>query len=69
MTAVMHLGRDMRLDRPVAIKRLLPEALAGPEGGRTAERFEREVQAIASLNHRNVVAVCHRTLISCSVGP
>jgi formylglycine-generating enzyme required for sulfatase activity/ribosomal protein L40E len=55
--AVVHLGRDLRLDRPVAIKRLLPEAVAGPHGERTVERFEREAQAIASLNHRNVVAV------------
>jgi formylglycine-generating enzyme required for sulfatase activity/ribosomal protein L40E len=55
--AVVHLGRDLRLDRPVAIKRLLPEAAAGPHGARTIERFEREAQAIASLNHRNVVAV------------
>jgi formylglycine-generating enzyme required for sulfatase activity/ribosomal protein L40E len=55
--AVVHLGRDLRLDRPVAIKRLLPEAAAGPHGARTVARFEREAQAIASLNHRNVVAV------------
>jgi formylglycine-generating enzyme len=55
--AVVHLGRDLRLDRPVAIKRLLPEAAAGPHGTRTVERFEREAQAIASLNHRNVLAV------------
>src|SRR5262245_61603142 len=51
---VVYLGRDTRLDRPVAIK-VLPEALA-----RDAERlarFEREARILASLHHANIAGI------------
>ena len=55
--AVVFKGRDRKLGRMVAIKRLLPEKLEGSMGKQTLERFRREAEAIAQLNHRNIVAV------------
>jgi eukaryotic-like serine/threonine-protein kinase len=47
-------ARDLRLDRPVAIKELSVEEL----GDATArERFDREARAIARLSHPNIVSV------------
>ncbi|HEY3217410.1 MAG TPA: protein kinase [Candidatus Eisenbacteria bacterium] len=51
---VVYLGRDLKLDRPVAIK-VLPEAFAhDPE---RLARFEREARILASLNHPNIGAI------------
>jgi serine/threonine-protein kinase len=50
----VYLGEDTRLKRAVAIK-MLPAALAADPDRR--ERFEREAQAVAALNHQNVVTV------------
>jgi len=51
---VVYLGRDSRLDRPVAIK-LLPEAFAqDPE---RLARFEREARLLASLTHPNIAGI------------
>ena len=48
---VVYLGRDLRLDRPVAIK-VLPEGFAhDPE---RLARFEREARILASLSHPNM---------------
>lgn len=47
-------ARDTRLQRDVAIK-ILPEALAADRDRRL--RFEREAQAIAALNHPNILAI------------
>ncbi len=55
--AMVWKARDKKLDRIVAVKRLLPEKLEGPMGRQTLDRFEREATAIAQLNHRNIVAV------------
>jgi len=44
----VYKGRDIRLDRTVAIK-ILPAALAGDADARA--RFEREARAVAALNH------------------
>ncbi|MFZ4398061.1 MAG: serine/threonine-protein kinase, partial [Kiritimatiellia bacterium] len=55
--ATVWLAKDLKLGRSVAVKRLLPEALQGEAGRQTLERFQREAQAIAQLNHRNIVAV------------
>ena len=52
--AGVYLGRDMELDRPVAVK-LLAENLAQDEAFR--ERFLREARLAARLSHPNVVAV------------
>ena len=45
---------DGRLDRDVAIKVLLPEQASDT---RWLERFRREVRAVASLNHPNIVTI------------
>lgn len=45
-------ARDRHMQREVAIKVLLPEALKKQE---LVERFHREVQAAARLNHTNIV--------------
>jgi serine/threonine-protein kinase len=47
-------GRQLRLDRPVAVK-LLPPELAGDSTFQA--RFEREARALARLAHPNIVAV------------
>ncbi len=49
----VYLAEDTRLKRQVAIKILAP-ALADPD---RRERFEREAQAVAALNHPNIVTV------------
>ncbi|MGQ4536646.1 Stk1 family PASTA domain-containing Ser/Thr kinase [Dermabacteraceae bacterium P13264] len=52
--ADVFLGRDIRLHRPVAIK-LLRADLARDENFQ--ERFRREAQSVAGLNHPAIVAV------------
>jgi serine/threonine-protein kinase len=52
--AEVFLGRDELLDRPVAIKRLSKENADDPS---FVERFRREAQAAAKLNHPNIVGV------------
>src|SRR2546427_6013813 len=52
--AEVYLARDLLLDRPVALKVLFPQLSAD----RTfVERFRREAQAAANLNHPNIVSV------------
>ena len=52
--ATVHRGTDTTLGRTVAIK-ILAERYAGDE--RFVERFRREAQASARLNHPNIVSV------------
>jgi len=52
--ADVFLARDVLLDRPVAIKVLFPEFATDPN---FVERFRREAQAAANLNHPNIVSV------------
>ena len=52
--AEVRLARDLLLDRPVAIKILYPEHAVDPN---FVERFRREAQAAANLNHPNIVSV------------
>ena len=52
--ADVFLARDLLLDRPVAIKVLFPEFAVDPS---FVERFRREAQSAASLNHPNIVSV------------
>ena len=47
-------ARDTRLNRDVAIKVLPTSAASDPE---RRERFEREAQAVAALNHPNIVTI------------
>ncbi|MFM8266413.1 MAG: Stk1 family PASTA domain-containing Ser/Thr kinase [Ilumatobacteraceae bacterium] len=52
--ADVFLARDLLLGRPVAIKALFPEFAVDPN---FVERFRREAQSAASLNHPNIVSV------------
>lgn len=52
--AEVFLARDQLLDRPVAVKVLFPEFATDPS---FVERFRREAQAAANLNHPNIVGV------------
>jgi serine/threonine protein kinase len=51
---VVFQGEDVLLQRPVAIKAMLP-ALAATPGAR--ERFIREARAVAKLNHDHIVPI------------
>lgn len=51
---VVHAGRQLELDRPVAIKCL---RRAPGQGGRSAHRFAREARAIAKMRSEHVVRV------------
>ncbi|MFE5045145.1 serine/threonine-protein kinase [Streptomyces sp. NPDC056637] len=51
-------GRDLYLERPVAVKTVAAELLAVPQGRTEAlARFKREAQAAARLDHPNVTTV------------
>ena len=52
--ADVYLARDLLLDRPVAVKVLFTEYA---RDAAFVERFRREAQAAANLNHPNIVAV------------
>jgi serine/threonine protein kinase len=52
--AEVRAAQDTRLDRPVAIKTLLPESAADPECRR---RFRTEAAVGAGLSHPNIIAV------------
>src|SRR5438552_15591675 len=52
--AEVYLARDALLDRPVALKVLFPELSADRN---FVERFRREAQSAANLNHPNIVSV------------
>src|ERR1041385_2825767 len=51
---IVYLARDLRLDRPVAIK-TLPEQMA--RDPMTRDRFLREARTAARLSHPNIVPV------------
>ena len=52
--ADVFLARDILLDRDVAVKVLFPEHAIDPN---FVERFRREAQSVAGLNHPNIVSV------------
>src|SRR5436190_9117726 len=52
--AEVYLARDQLLNRPVALKALFPEYAKEDS---FVERFKREAQAAANLNHPNIVAI------------
>ncbi len=54
--AVVFLGHDARLGRKVAVKVLPPELTYGG-GGSMIERFKREAQTAAKLDHPNIIPV------------
>ncbi len=51
---VVFEGRDLTLDRPVAVKMMLPELA---EHGHFRERFIREAKSVAAIRNENVVAI------------
>ena len=51
---VVYKARDLRLDRPVALKFLPPHLLGNEE---VRKRFEREAKAAAALQHPNICPV------------
>ena len=51
--ATIHEAMDLRLERPVAVKLLRPEAAADAD---LADRFRREALAATVLRHPNIVA-------------
>src|SRR5574341_2458084 len=51
---VVYLAREVRLDRPVAIKLLRPELAAD---GPPRERFMREARTAAKLSHPNIIPI------------
>ena len=50
----VYRARDSRLNRDVAVKLLLPSVADDPE---RLARFNREAQALASLNHPNIAQI------------
>ena len=54
---LVYEGRDPNLDRRVAIKTILTRQMDAKEQKDVSMRFEREVHAVARLNHRNIVQV------------
>ena len=54
---LVYDGHDPNLDRRVAIKTILTRKLDAEAAKMVALRFEREVRAVARLNHRNIVQV------------
>src|SRR5262249_62394294 len=51
---VVYRARHVRLDRPVALKMILAGSHAGP---RERDRFRQEAEAVARLDHPNVVRI------------
>ena len=54
---VVYEGTDTRLHRKVAIKTILKSALDSDSAKEYSQRFAREAQAVARLNHPNIVQV------------
>ena len=54
---LVYDGLDPNLNRRVAIKTILTRKLDAEAARMIAVRFEREVRAVARLNHRNIVQV------------
>ena len=52
--ADVFLAHDELLDRPIAVKVLFPQFASDPA---FVERFRREAQAAANLNHPNIVGI------------
>src|SRR5258706_15866095 len=53
----VYEGKDTRLHRKVAVKTILKSALDSDSAKEYSMRFAREAQAVARLNHPNIVQV------------
>ena len=51
---IVYRARHHKLDRPVALKLLLPDLVGDPQ---FVERFEREAKALAKLDHPGIVRI------------
>src|SRR5688572_19672674 len=54
---LVYDGVDPKLDRRVAIKTILTRKLSPDQAKMATVRFQREVRAVARLNHGNIVQV------------
>lgn len=55
---IVYLGRDLKMNRLVAIKTILTRELENSSGGQSLKtRLEREAQSAGSLNHPSIVTV------------
>ena len=54
--AAVYLAHDLRLDRKVAIKVMLPEITTGEE---MVERFRREARTAGNLSHPHIIPIYH----------
>jgi len=52
--ATVYLGRDQKLDRPVAVKVIHPHLAESPE---FRDKFFREARLLARVNHANLVNI------------
>jgi serine/threonine-protein kinase len=52
--AAVYLGREVRLNRPVAIKVMSPGLMMAPG---MVDRFQQEAVTVAALNHPNIVTI------------
>lgn len=53
--ARLYVGRDVNLEREVAVKVITPEMIAGDS--LLAERFIREAKSVATLDHPNIIPI------------
>ena len=53
----VYKARQKSLDRIIALKILPPQLAADPSGSGFAQRFTHEAQALARLNHPNIVTI------------
>ncbi len=54
---IVYLAHDPQIDRPVALKTLRPEAIAGSYGKEIESRFLKEAKLAGRLSHPNVVTI------------
>ena len=56
-SGAVYQAKNIKLNKVVAIKILLPSITGGEQGERATKRFFREAQTTAQLNHPNIVQI------------